>query len=151
VCHFSLTNIDEPIATTESLCRQSYRDVLWVNYVVEAHITERIYELKARSMQINQIRGPLPSTRDMSQSRTNMDFNASNDIDDTPVIYTDRIVWIDSNKVVLEDGGLFNLMETEVNLKQEPARNYTPIRKFDRHLKLSRRSSQKKYSVLPSI
>ncbi|OQR96704.1 hypothetical protein THRCLA_07196, partial [Thraustotheca clavata] len=53
------------LSTSQGLCRQSYRQVRWVNYIVQAlNAASATWELIAQVMPMNRIRGPLPALQD---------------------------------------------------------------------------------------
>ncbi|OQR83675.1 hypothetical protein ACHHYP_14419 [Achlya hypogyna] len=132
--------VPEFLTTSRGLCQQSYRDVRWFNYVVQApNAGDITWDLTAEAMRMNRIRGPLPALQDVKDGV----------IAGAPECSSDRdichILRVDIEKKDVETGA-----SVLPHVGGEEPR-HGPSKLFDRHMKTSRRNSRQNILMITSL
>ncbi|KAF0691634.1 Aste57867_17164 [Aphanomyces stellatus] len=154
---------DLPLATSESLCRQTYRTVRWVHYIVEAPSKlDPNFDSAPWPMRLHRIRGPLPALQDMDDRAT-----GDGDVDSGQIMTIDtKKVTIDEDGACRDDDGApppLDRAKSPASLASttppstasgHPPQRFTQIKKFDHHMKMTRKQSRRGYlgpSSLPHL
>ncbi|KDO33952.1 hypothetical protein SPRG_01230, partial [Saprolegnia parasitica CBS 223.65] len=124
------------LSTSKGLCRQTYRDVRWVNYVVQApNAADVTWDLTAVPMAMSRIRGPLPAVQDVKDAHCEVACASEAD--------TSIVLGIDLEKKDIEAPlPLVAPAETE---------EYGRTKPFDRHMKTNRRHSRQNVLMMMAL
>ncbi|EQC31115.1 hypothetical protein SDRG_11300 [Saprolegnia diclina VS20] len=125
------------LTTSKGLCRQTYRDVRWVNYVVQVpNAADVTWDLTADPMAMSRIRGPLPAIQDVKDARCQVECASERD--------TSIVLGIDSDKKDIETPPLPVVATAE-------SEEYGRTKPFDRHMKTNRRHSRQNVLMMMAL
>ncbi|KAH9099829.1 hypothetical protein Ae201684P_018838 [Aphanomyces euteiches] len=138
----------EPLVTSTNLCRQTYRDVKWVHYVVEPpRQLDPSFDGEPKGMAMYRIRGPLPAVQDDNSGETKAPPPAT------------HVLFPETNKFILDTGDDETSMPALDPRPNSPLVKLTDeddmlVKKFDQTMKITRKQSRRGYSgpiTLPQL
>ncbi|ETW04742.1 hypothetical protein H310_03890 [Aphanomyces invadans] len=152
--------MDQPLPTSESLCRQTYRDARWFHYIVEAPSQlDPSFDGAPMPLNKHRLRGPLPAVQDATPSMSSLRSPHIIPSTSSALPHTlGRVLAIDTNKAHLEDDLALDELAARASSAGATTNQlrFTPVKKFDHHMKMTRKQSRRGYvgtstSALPQI